>query len=201
MKVTHATFADHRAALLEAAGRLFRARGLDRVSIGEISRSAGLTHGAFYGHYVSKEALAAESCRRSLQDSAERWRARAAAAPGDPLGAIVDHYLTERHRDEPAEDGCALASLGPEVARGGDAVASGLNEGARGLLDVLEECLARTAPERDAGARAEIATGLLALLTGGILLARALRPDPARSTRALAAARRAARRLIEQPHA
>jgi TetR/AcrR family transcriptional repressor of nem operon len=198
MRVDQATFAVHRAALLEAAGRLFRDRGIGGVTVAEVSRAAGLTHGAFYGHYASKESLAEAACRHGFAHSADRWRARALAAPDDPLGAIIDGYLTTEHRDEPGA-GCALPALGAEVARAGGALSAALDEGARALLDVLEEQLAALQPTRAPEEHRLAATALLALLAGGVLLARALAPDPVRSAEALHAAKLAARALISQP--
>jgi TetR/AcrR family transcriptional repressor of nem operon len=202
MKVDQATFAAHREGLLQAAGRLFRGRGLHRVSVADLCRDAGLTHGAFYGHYASKEAVAAASCRRGLADGAARWRARSEAAmarSADPVAAIIDVYLTPAHRDEP-EAGCALAAIGIEAAREGGDVADALVDGTRGLLAVLDDALAASRPALDPAARERVGTGVLAVLVGGMVLARALRPDPARSAAALDAARLAARQLLPSPH-
>ena len=90
MRVSRQTLAAHRSAILDQASRLFRGRGLDGVGVADITRAAGLTHGAFYGHFPSKTALAAEACGRSLLQGAEHWRGRAArarAAGRDPLAA------------------------------------------------------------------------------------------------------------------
>ena len=67
VKVSKEQAAQHRAAIVEAAARLFRERGLDGVGVAEITRAAGLTHGGFYGHFASKEALAQEACARSFE--------------------------------------------------------------------------------------------------------------------------------------
>lgn len=195
MRVSETTFAAHGAALLEAATRLFRKRGLESVTVAEVARAAGLTHGAFYGHYGSKAALAEAACRQSLTRGAARWRARAASRPDDPLGAIIDAYLTERHRDTP-ESGCALASIGPEAARDRGELSVALDEGTRDLLAALDEAIARMRPNLPGPARADAAASVLAILVGGLVVARALRPDPVRSRAALSAARAAARGLL-----
>lgn len=195
MRVSETTFAAHGAALLEAAARLFRRRGLESVTVAEVAREAGLTHGAFYGHYPSKAALAEAACRQSLGQAAARWRARAASRPEDPLGAIIDAYLTERHRDAP-ESGCALATIGPEAARDAGELAAALDEGTRDLLDALDDAIARLRPNLAGPRRADAAFSILAILVGGLVVARALRPDPERSRGALAAARAAARGLL-----
>lgn len=195
MRVSETTFAAHGAALLEAAARLFRKRGLESVTVAEVAKAAGLTHGAFYGHYESKAALAEAACRQSLSQGAARWRARAASHPEDPLGAIIDAYLTERHRDAP-ESGCALAAIGPEAARDTGELSAALDEGTRDLLDALEDAIARMRPNLPAPGRADTAAAVLAILVGGLVVARALRPDAERSRAALSAARAAARGLL-----
>src|ERR1700733_562867 len=103
MRVNRKTMAEHRAAILEQAGRLFRRHGIDGVAVADITGAAGLTHGAFYGHFPSKTALAAESCRATLELSAHRWRQRAAEARNtgaDPIAALIDAYLAPTRLDQ-----------------------------------------------------------------------------------------------------
>src|SRR5687768_14918347 len=76
VKVTKEQAAAHRAAIVAAAGRLFRERGFDGVGVAEITRAAGLTHGGFYGHFASKDALAAEACGQAFAESLARLEAR-----------------------------------------------------------------------------------------------------------------------------
>ena len=194
MRVSGSTLQAHRRAILDAAGALFRARGVDGVSIGEVTRSAGLTHGAFYGHFASKAALAGATCRDNLASGADAWRARAAAAEAagnDGVHAIIDAYLTEQHRDAPA-GGCALVALGPELSRAEPASRAALAEGVEALAAALAEALALRRPALHDDACRETAMAVLAALVGGMVVARAL-PDPARSRAALDAASRAAR--------
>jgi TetR/AcrR family transcriptional repressor of nem operon len=134
--------------------------------------------------------LAAEACRGSLLEGARHWRGRAARARGqgrDPLAAIIDAYLTERHRDRP-EEGCALASLGPEIARADLPLRQALDTGITALTEVLEEEIGARQPRLDAAARAGAALAVLAALAGGLILARACAADPERSRAALRAA-------------
>lgn len=191
MRVSRQTQAEHRAAMLEQAGRLFRARGIGAVAVADVTRAAGLTHGAFYGHFPSKSALAADACRASLEGAAARWRRRAARARDegrDPAGALIDIYLTEAHRDAP-DGGCALAALGSETVRD-PALRAAMADGATGLAEAFAECLSPGHADPAGTARA-----IVALLVGGMLLARTLADDPAASSDALAAARAAAHRL------
>lgn len=195
MRVTRALAAEHRQALLEQAGRLFRGRGIAGVSLAEVARAAGLTHGAFYGHFASKTALVAEAVQGSLLAGAGHWRRRAArarAAGGDPLSAVIDGYLTERHRDAP-EAGCALAALGPEVSRAEAPLADALREGTEALALVLAEEVAALHPALAPAECRGRGLAILAAMTGGLVLARALAADPDASRAALDAAARAAR--------
>jgi TetR/AcrR family transcriptional repressor of nem operon len=190
MRVDRHTAAAHRTAILEAAGRLFRRGGFATMPLARITREAGLTHGAFYGHFASKNALAAESCRGLLEDAAAHWTRRAehARAQGqDALAALIASYLTERHRDSP-EQGCVLATLAPEVLRAPGPLSEALANGAAALTAVLDHEISLVEPTMGQADRARTAHAVLATLIGGIILARALRADPDRSRAALAGA-------------
>ncbi len=186
MRVDQKTLAAHRAAILEQAGPLFRRRGIDGVAVADVTRAAGLTHGAFYSHFPSKTALAAESCQHSLQRSAERWRQRAAEAARagqDPLGAVIDAYLSTDNRDAP-DPSCAFTALGPEASRNPE-LRPAMDAGVSALLLALQDVIAARTPEADAAATA---LAVLATMSGGLALARTLIADPERSAAALAAA-------------
>jgi TetR/AcrR family transcriptional repressor of nem operon len=200
MRVSRQTLAAHRTAILDHAGRLFRRQGIAAVGVAEITHAAGLTHGAFYGHFPSKTALAAEACRRSLIEGAERWRARAARARAegrDPLAGIIRGYLTERHRDRP-EEGCTLATLGPEIARAERPLREALDEGIAALVEVLDQEIGARRPELDAAGRGRAALAVLAALAGGLIIARASATDPERSRAALDAAAEMAMRAATE---
>jgi TetR/AcrR family transcriptional repressor of nem operon len=184
MRVTRERQALNRDGILQAAGRLFRARGLEGVTVADIMHSAGLTHGGFYGHFGSKADLAAASCREVLSNSARKWRERAAAA-GDPVEAIVGAYLNAAVLDQP-ERFCPIPSLAIEMARAGGPPAVAMAEGIEGLLAVLIEICPRPAPEREAAAMAALAT-----MVGAVVMARAC-PDRARALAMLESARGAA---------
>jgi TetR/AcrR family transcriptional repressor of nem operon len=199
MRVTRALAAEHRQALLEQGGRLFRARGIEGVSLAEVARAAGLTHGAFYGHFPSKTALVAESVRDSLARGVAHWRRRAARARDegrDSLQAVIEGYLTARHRDAP-ETGCALAALGPEMSRAEPMLADALRDGTEALAAVLGEEVAALHPALPAAECRARGLAILAAMTGGLVLARALAADPEASRAALEAASRAARAAAE----
>jgi TetR/AcrR family transcriptional repressor of nem operon len=198
MRVTRKALAEHRAAILRQAGRLFRQHGIDGVAVADITGAAGLTHGAFYGHFPSKTALAAESCRHSLENSACIWRERAAEARSagtDPLDALIDAYLTPLHRDSRAAS-CMLASVGPEASRDPN-LCPDLAAGVAALTLVLQELLAERHPDAAPERHAQAALAVLAALSGGLNLARALSADPERSAAALQSAAALAKRAAE----
>jgi TetR/AcrR family transcriptional repressor of nem operon len=190
--------AAHRAAILDHAGRLFRRHGIDGVAVADITGAAGLTHGAFYGHFPSKTALAAESCRATLEHSAQRWRERAAearSAGADPIAALIDAYLEPARLDHP-ETCCTLVTLGPEASRD-MALLPAMASGVTALTDVLQELLAERRPDDPPAVRLQAALAILAAMNGGLNLARALAADPEQSAAALRAAVALAKRAAE----
>ena len=200
MRVSRPILAAHRAAMLAQAARLFRTRGIGAVAVADITAAAGMTHGAFYGHFLSKSALVAEAFQSTLQNSAARWRQRAdqARADGrDPLSELIGGYLSGRHRDAP-DTGCALAALGGEMLRDG-AMRGAVTAGIDALAGVLQEEVARLYPEQAAGGHAATALAVLAAMNGGLVLARALAHDPPRSAAVLRAAADMARSHVGAP--
>jgi len=157
MKVSKEQVAKHRAQIVAAAGRLFRQRGFDGVSVADIMKEAGLTHGAFYGYFTSKEALMAEAVAQAL----------APASKYLPAEQYADNYLSTRHRDNRA-DGCMFAGLGGEAVRGSDDLRHAMTEALRRQIDrFAAESKGRTEKERR---RAAVATW--SSMVGAVLLAR-----------------------------
>jgi TetR/AcrR family transcriptional repressor of nem operon len=174
-RASRAVADQHRTAIEEASARLFRVHGLHGVSVAQVMADAGLTHGGFYGHFSSKDELAAAGCARAFSDSAARWHQRIAQVGGDRQTArrhLVEHYLSEGHRDTP-EHGCPASALGGDVARepAGKPVRSAYLDGIKQLLTAWK----RVCVDEDAGnptALVEMAT-----LVGAITLARATAGD------------------------
>ena len=110
----------HREQIVEAAARLFRARGLDGVSIPELMAEADMTHGGFYRHFASKDALAALGYAAAFEDLLGVFEGIVAQHKDDPSAAriaYIDTYLAKSHRDK-SEMGCPTAALCTDVARG-----------------------------------------------------------------------------------
>ncbi len=142
MKVSREQVALNRERIVETAARLFRQKGYDGIGVADLMKSAGLTHGGFYGHFASKEDLLAAATAHAFKTSVERWRGKAAPAPATAMASIGESYLSERHRDQP-KLGCSITSLGADIARLGPKVRQALTEGARGQIAVLEELVPR----------------------------------------------------------
>src|SRR5580658_11388736 len=101
MRVARDKAAETRERIIDAASELFRAQGFGGVAVAEIMKAANLTHGGFYGHFASKDALVEEASRRTMARAAANWQRVVANAPDKPYTALLDHYLTAKHRDEP----------------------------------------------------------------------------------------------------
>ena len=174
--------AETREKILEAAGALFRKRGIDAVGVDAIMHAAGLTHGGFYAHFASKEALVAEVSTVALARAAARWERISQENDSQAaLARIVDSYLDPAHVAT-VEQGCVLTTLGPEVARRSGSRPA-ITDSIRRMADALERCL----PGR--GRRSALAA--LSSMIGAVVLAR-LSDDPELSGQLLAAARDAA---------
>jgi TetR/AcrR family transcriptional repressor of nem operon len=93
MRVSKERAAENHQRILDVASSMFREKGFDGVGVADLMKGAGLTHGGFYGHFQSKEELAARACTRALEASEERWTKLVDDAPDESLGAVVSSYL------------------------------------------------------------------------------------------------------------
>jgi TetR/AcrR family transcriptional regulator, transcriptional repressor for nem operon len=169
MKVSREQAAQNRERIVETAAQLFRERGFEGVGVADLMKEAGLTHGGFYGHFSSKEDLIAEASSRALMRSLALLSKVAERAPGDPLSAVADAYLTSRHRDNPGA-GCLLAALGPDVSRQGRAVRRSVTDYVRSAVDLLVTLV----PGKTKAARRQKALSTYATLVGTMVMARAV---------------------------
>ena len=169
MKVSREQMAANRERILEAAGRLFRERGFENVGVAEVMQVAGMTHGAFYGHFASKEALAAEAAAHALEQTTARWRGILEKDGEKGLREIVELYLSPRHRDAPGA-GCAIAALGPEIARQDSVVRDAFAQ------EVIQQVgtLASYMPAGTTEEKREKAMALLSQMVGAIVISRVL---------------------------
>jgi TetR/AcrR family transcriptional repressor of nem operon len=172
MKVSREQAAINRERVLDTAARLFRERGFNGVGVADLMKEAGLTHGAFYGQFASKEDLMAHACVRAYEELDERWRKAAARMPGKPLAGIVSSYLSTAHRDNPGA-GCATAALAAEAARQGAPLRSAFTQGTQAQLDAL----ATLVPGATKSTRRRRAALTLSAMVGALVLSRALDDD------------------------
>src|ERR1700691_1434809 len=140
MRVSREKAAEHRERIIEAASSLFRAKGFGGIGVADIMKAADLTHGGFYGHFASKDDLVAQASRRTAARAAANWQRVVADAPGQPYAALLRHYLTPRHRDEPGH-GCAFAALGTDAGRSGKAVRDAFADGLESLIEILTKAV------------------------------------------------------------
>jgi TetR/AcrR family transcriptional repressor of nem operon len=182
MKVSREQAAENRNRIVEVAGELFREKGFDGIGVADLMKAAGLTHGGFYGHFKSKDALAAECCERALAGALEKWTALGEGARGDALTAIVTHYLSERHRDAPGS-GCVFAALGSDAARQDRSIRRTFSQGLASFIDTI----ASLSPGRTRASKRKKALSTMSQMVGAVVLARAV-DDPDLSREVLAAA-------------
>jgi len=184
MRVSRQKAAENRERIIDAAGALFRAKGFDGVGLADIMKAADLTHGGFYGHFASKDDLAAQASQRAMTRAATNWAKITADAPANPYAALLKHYLSPKHRDDPGH-GCAFAALSVDAGRCGAPVHEAFAEGIEPLIDIVSAAIA----SRSKVARRRKAVAAVAELVGALILARAV-AGTALSDEILDAARR-----------
>src|SRR5206468_1944292 len=156
------------ARIVKKASVRLREKGAHGIGVADLMKEAGLTHGGFYAHFDSREALVIEAFGYAMDRSTERWRKLAEqTAPDKRLAAIVEAYLTPAHRDDPGH-GCAVPTLGAEIARESPktrkAFAARLEQMIDMLADQIPELPRRTARKQ--------AMASLATMMGTLVLAR-----------------------------
>ena len=163
--------ASHDRILGIAAARI-RRDGVDGLAVAELMREAGLTHGGFYRHFDSRELLVAEAAQRALSEGSA-WTIAAGQIGGQRgYTALVDGYLSARHRDHP-ESGCGVAGVAADVARAGGSARASYTRQVQECLAVLADLIDN--PDGQVGEREAVLT--LSVLVGAISMARAV-DDP-----------------------
>lgn len=176
MRLTKEQAAQNRREILEAAGRLFRERGFDGVGVADLMKAAGFTHGGFYNHFPSKQALAAEMCAGAFERSNSKLAGELEQAPEEALKAFLEHYLSPEHRDDPAQ-GCTLAALAADTGRQPREVQERFAQGLEEVFALIAAHLPQAAPEPRAAAKSsprERAIQLMSEAVGAVILARAV---------------------------
>ena len=177
-------------AVIAAAARLFKARGINGVSVPALMAEAGLTHGAFYGHFNSKDDLAVAACEHAFAEMRARHKDLLDRHRGDRQAALaefVNRYTGKAHRDQPAL-GCPIAALADDASR--DEFKGPVRKSFANALDRMAESVKAMLGGREKAAQREKALADIALLVGAVVLARATKGQPI-SDEMLQAARKA----------
>lgn len=171
--------------IVATAARAIRRGGFQGVGVADIMKEAGLTHGGFYAHFASRDALLAEALERAGQEAATRvadYTAVRRKQGASAFRALVDGYLAERHLGS-TETMCTVAALASEMSRQCPEVRNAAAERVRGLVTLVEHSLPPGAPAKSAAV-------IASQLVGALQLARAL-GDNAEGKALLTASRRA----------
>lgn len=169
MKVSKEKSAENRAALLNSASRLFRLRGVDGVGVNDIAKAAGLTQGALYAHFESKQALVAEAFSHGFDGKmadAVEWAADREPTFEEYLGGLLSTHMRDR-----IDTGCPMAASCSETARQGDAVSASFASAFRQQVALLEKSLDGSI---DAPLRRRIALAAVAAEIGAVAVSRAI---------------------------
>ncbi len=172
MKVSKETVEQNRERVIDTAAKLFRERGIDGIGLADLMKAAGLTHGAFYRQFKSKDDLVVQAVKRAYDDMSADL-ARRIAASDDPLQTLVRHYVSDHHRDDPGH-GCSLASLAGDAARHDDPA---LRASFGNIVSNYIALLTGLVPGGDPVAKRSTAIAVLAEMIGSVVLSRAV-PDP-----------------------
>ena len=155
--------------IVEVASKQLRKEGVGAGGVATLMASAGLTHGGFYSHFSSKDALIEEALREAIEQ-VKAWIGSVADSNEDKIEAVIRAYLSPYHRDNP-QTGCVAGTLAPEIARHSPAVREMFTKSIAEHIEMLASLLPASAtPE----ARRSVATAIIAGSTGMIQLARAV---------------------------
>jgi TetR/AcrR family transcriptional repressor of nem operon len=162
-----------RARIVKKASVRLREKGAHGIGVADLMKDAGLTHGGFYAHFPSREALVIEAFGYAMDRSTDRWCKMAEQTePDRRLAAIVESYLTPLHRDDPGH-GCAVPALAVEIAREGPKTRKAFAAKLEQMIDMLAEQI----PGRSRKAARRQAMASLATMMGTLIMARASGSD------------------------
>src|SRR4051794_23251914 len=154
--------------IVKKASVRLREKGAHGIGVADLMKEAGLTHGGFYAHFDSREALVVEAFAYAMDRSTERWRKVAEQTPPDKrLATIVENYLTPLHRDDPG-NGCAVPALGAEIARESPKTRKAFAAKLEQMIDMMADQV----PDVPRKAARKQAMATLATMIGTMVLAR-----------------------------
>ncbi len=172
MRVSRVQAEKNRETVIDVASRLFRKHGFDGIGLKDLMAGAGLTQGAFYKQFASKEDLAAQASKRAFESAGSRWSTATEKSPEDPLGAVLDFYLSMDHREEKM-DGCPMVALGADAARQSSDVRAPFEAGIKAHLETLDRLIGESDDEGSSGK----AMAVLSTMIGAVVLSRAVNDE------------------------
>jgi TetR/AcrR family transcriptional repressor of nem operon len=154
--------------IVKKASVRLREKGAHGIGVADLMKDAGLTHGGFYAHFDSREALVIEAFGYAMDRATERWRKLAEQTPPEKrFASIVDSYLTPVHRDDPG-NGCAIPALSAEIARESPKTRKAF----AAKLEQMIEMIAEQMPDLPRKTARKQAMASLATMMGTLVLAR-----------------------------
>ncbi|KJS41433.1 MAG: TetR family transcriptional regulator [Roseovarius sp. BRH_c41] len=169
MRVSRKQAEENRENVINVASRLFRENGFDGIGLKDLMKGAGLTQGAFYKQFASKEDLAVQASSRAFESATRHWSSAVEANPEDPLGAVLAFYLSMGHREEKM-DGCPIVALGSDAARQGSDVKASFETGIKRHLDILDNLAGKPCGEKPSAT----SMAVLSTMVGALVLSRAV---------------------------
>jgi TetR/AcrR family transcriptional regulator, transcriptional repressor for nem operon len=171
VRLTSEQAKQNRQTILETASRLFRLHGMEEVSVADIMKECGFTHGGFYNHFQSKEDLAAEAIQCAFQRSVHVLSEKISSAddPQKGLEKVIAEYLSPAYRDS-STGGCPAAALPADAARNGNEVQAAFAEGVESYLQTFAAGMNGSTRETR-----EKSIALLSGLVGALMLSRAVK--------------------------
>ncbi len=158
--------------ILAAAATRIREFGLDGISVGEIMKSVNLTHGGFYGHFESRDALVAAALEQALADGEKASAAHAGEQGSMTVKSIVNNYLSPAHRDHPGS-GCAIPTLAGEVGRADPQVRTIMAQQLAKSFDVMGKALGETDQDSE-----QFAVSAWSMMIGAMMISRIMAGEP-----------------------
>jgi TetR/AcrR family transcriptional repressor of nem operon len=156
------------ARIVRKASVRLREKGAHGVGVADLMKEAGLTHGGFYAHFDSRDALLIEAFAHAMDRSTERWRKTLGeTAPEKRLSAMVENYLTPAHRDDPGQ-GCTVPALSADIARESPKTRKAFAAKLEQMIDMMAEQI----PDVPRKTARKQAAATLATMMGTLVLAR-----------------------------
>ncbi|RUQ31155.1 TetR/AcrR family transcriptional regulator [Peribacillus cavernae] len=177
-----------RGKILKSASQAFRTNGIKEVSVPQIMKGAGLTHGGFYAHFESKDKLVAEACQYAIEETTAFLQKAADQAPANQqIQTVIDNYLSKHHRNMP-EEGCIIPTLSSEISRSSQEVRQVFTEEIDGFFDFVSTLVREDKIKSIA---------IVSTMVGSLLLARSV-DDPGLSDAILDAGKEYAKEIVSK---